>query len=412
MVATSLIQRLLWVCQYPGFSKSLLGPYENVGVIQGRIPSSAACQVFYPAAADSTSNKSLPYFRPRAVQGLAEYSGMDPNLFQFLSWKRHPCQVHAPPAVGEFPVVLFSHGLGGCLEMYTDICQQVASSGMIVVALEHEDGSGCFAETADGQEIRYKSPSSKEPYSRNKVVNFRKDFLEHRAREVTRTMEFFLGGWKDEKNLDMSSNGVYETTTDVWKQVLEKVDTKKGVALFGHSFGGASMVYTMQREGQDQTKVLDGVNSVTMLDPWAFALDKKLIEKGSQSSVPYLSVLSEGWVTNPETEQVLELHVDNPDNLYYMPHSRHASFSDSPWWLPRVITRRFGLRGKKEARHETIAASAKACINHMKASIKCYQKGGSITEMDTSGLAPLLPFPYSTTELKLPRAQQLSSQKM
>lgn len=409
MVATALVQRLLWVFQYPRFSKSLIGPYDNVGVVQGRIPDSAACQVFYPAS-KPTSNQFLPYFRKRAIPALAEYSNMDPSLLQFLSMKRHPCHVHAPIVDAEFPVVLFSHGLGGCLEMYTDICQQVASSGMIVVALEHEDGSGCFAETADGKEIRYESPSS-EPYSRRKVVNFRKDFLEHRAGEVTKTMEFFLGGWEDKHNLDMSSNGVYETSTEAWKKVLEKVDQQKGVALFGHSFGAASMLYSMQRDGQLETKFMNVVNSLTMLDPWAFALDEKLIEKGSQSTVPFLSILSEGWVTNSETEQVLELHVENPDDLCYMPRSVHASFSDSPWWLPRIISRRFGLRGQNEARHETIEASAKACIDHMNASIKCYHQDTKVVEKG-SDLALLLPFPYSTTELNLPAAQQPTSQQL
>ncbi|KAL3931777.1 MAG: hypothetical protein SGBAC_011151, partial [Bacillariaceae sp.] len=404
MIAISLIQRMLWVCQYPGFSKNLIGPYDNVGVIQGRIPGSAACQVFYPAST-ARGAKTMPYFRARAIPGLAQYSRMDPDLFQFLSMKPHPCHVDAAIVAGEeFPVVVFSHGLGGCLEMYTDICQQVASSGMIVVALEHEDGSGCFAETADGEEIRYKSPSS-EPYSRSKVVNFRKGFMDHRAREVIKTVEFVLGGWKDKTILldDLSSNGAYETTTDIWKQVLAKVDTQKGVALFGHSFGGASMVYTIQQDGQPERNLMDVVNSVTMLDPWAFSLDKKRIELGSQSSVPFCSILSESWLTNAETEEILKLHVNNPENLYYMPRSTHASFSDSPWWLPRVITRKFGLRGQNEARHETIAASAKGCINHMKASIRSYQEGTkNEIAKDTSDLTPLLQFPYGTTKLKLP----------
>jgi len=415
MVATSMIQRLILLCQYPGFSRNLVGPYDNVGVIQGRIPGSSACQVFYPAALNTKNSYFLPYFRPRAIPGVAGFGGLDPEVVQFLSWKRHPCKVDAPIVEEEFPVVFFPHGLGGCMEMYTDICQQVASSGMIVVALEHEDGSGCFAENENGKVVNYKSPSSSEPYSRKKEVNFRKDFLEHRAKEVTKTMKFFLGGWRNQNSLDMSSNGVYGSSTDVWKQVLDKVDAKRGVALFGHSFGGATMVYTMHRDGEYDAKLLAMVNSITMLDPWAFALDTNMVEKGAQSSVPLFSILSENWVTsNSETEQVLELHVDNPDKLYYMPRSVHASFSDSPWWLPRLVSRPFRLRGKDEKRHKTIPACAKACIHHMKASIKRYEEGTKLDETKKEDindqLAPLLPFPYATTKLKLPEKQQLSPQ--
>ena len=48
----------------------------------------------------------------------------------------------APPPLaaedGKWPLVLFSHGLGGCEEMYSQLCSFIASYGYIVVAVEHE----------------------------------------------------------------------------------------------------------------------------------------------------------------------------------------------------------------------------------------------------------------------------------
>ena len=50
----------------------------------------------------------------------------------------------------KFPVMVFSHGLGGMRTTYSYICADIASHGWCVAAIEHRDGSASMALTDAG----------------------------------------------------------------------------------------------------------------------------------------------------------------------------------------------------------------------------------------------------------------------
>ena len=275
---------------------------------------SVLCLVVYPSAPKDASKRPSaaafePYWRDGAVAGIAAYSHTPAWVFRHLSASAHPCspphEDPAPPPPSThargWPVVVFSHGLAGCADMYVQLCRCLASFGYVVVALEHEDRSGCFATAPPavvgtaGEVLAYLSPDDT-PYSRAKVLDFRAPFLARRMSEM--------------RGVLAALNAPLAEGSEALRAAWAAADGGT-VHLVGHSFGGATVALTAQElrlEGGGGGGVGGGpskcqVRSVAMLDAWAFCLPDDALDRGT-GGLPTLSVLSEAWTTKDEKPQV------------------------------------------------------------------------------------------------------------
>ncbi|KAI9726666.1 MAG: hypothetical protein M1834_008979 [Cirrosporium novae-zelandiae] len=147
---------------------SYTGPYK-VGSVDLEIPisdltspsaspdptiSTIQCRIFYPC--EPVSSRSV-YWLPEPqrdyVRSYMRFLGIGrwtSELLSFLSWQLYHIEIPVlenakllpPPAESQrWPVMVFSHGLGGTRNSYSHIVGSLASHGLVVIATEHRDGS-------------------------------------------------------------------------------------------------------------------------------------------------------------------------------------------------------------------------------------------------------------------------------
>ena len=281
----------------------------------------------------------------------------------------------AEPLPGKYPLALFSHGLSGNMECYSQICSQMASLGCVVIAMEHADTSAAYATkiAPDGsvQDVWYTPPDPSVPYSRQRQVNYRGPHAEQRVDEWTALYQFLKTKRPSTyQNPNNTSNRITESGEylSVANNVLEMIDLQQ-LHLVGHSFGAGTMLLAAQRwfsttnnNGSDNSIL---PLSLTALDAWNFPLSDAINAKGipSTASIPILSILSEEWVTHPEIQPLQEFLRNSSTcqlHSYYAKNSMHQSFSDTQSWVPTPMAIKNENRGPNERRHVTIRAAVEA----------------------------------------------------
>ncbi|KAF4630926.1 hypothetical protein G7Y89_g7214 [Cudoniella acicularis] len=162
---SSYLSRLSLVPSFPSYT----GPYK-VGTIDIELPvselespspspdesiSTIQYRIFYPCEPDS-KGKSVNWIpAPQrdyvsaytrflgAGSMLAEVISFVPRLLHYITIpvRKNASLLDPPTSTSRWPVMIFSHGLGGSRNAYSYLAGSIASHGMIVIAPEHRDGS-------------------------------------------------------------------------------------------------------------------------------------------------------------------------------------------------------------------------------------------------------------------------------
>jgi platelet-activating factor acetylhydrolase len=248
--------------------------------------------------------------------------------------------------VTKFPVIIFSHGLGGSRTSYSTICGELASYGFVVVAVEHRDGSGArtYVNLPDHSEGRSSLESENDFDSNGEDIPNKLHASSDVARSRSRyyTIDYLFP--KDNAQ-DTSPNNARGVDTELRTaqiemrlaeieeayHILQQINDGEGdhvaainlrrkgyfassshglrgidwtdwagrlflhdVTMMGHSFGGATTVQTLR------TPSLTWIGRGVLLDAWGPATPEVGENPSGHVSKPLLAICSEAFVHWPE----------------------------------------------------------------------------------------------------------------
>jgi predicted dienelactone hydrolase len=133
--------------------------------------------VWYPAR-DTRRHPVTPWLTAAPLRALLASAGFDPDAAAAPLTAGHE---GAPvlPAAGRRPVVLFSHGAGGHRSETTNVVQQLAGHGYVVVTVDHPYDS--FSEFPDGRTTAPADDVSVTPWDHAHDIRFVLDRIEDLA---------------------------------------------------------------------------------------------------------------------------------------------------------------------------------------------------------------------------------------
>ena len=264
-------------------------------------------QVWYPTQ-DYQGEKALYIdYGDVRIQALAEQFDYKPFLFKSLTKVRTNSLKNAKPNLNrKFPLIIFSHGLGGNRTQNTIMIEELTSHGYVVVGIEHAYDANVSVFN-NGDIADYRSGINYEERNNQRLTpeefwDIRLPQLETRAADVS-----FV--------LDEIENGDFP-------QSIRQIINLDNIGIFGHSFGGATSLYSSYFD----TRIDARIN----LDGWMVVVPDNIINDGLSQEFMYIG--QQQWDEKLNYEKLDKFIQSNNKSLKILiPGTTHYDYSDTPY---------------------------------------------------------------------------------
>ena len=283
-------------------------------------------QIWYPA--ESTEGHDLvPWIEDGRVvaQALAVDNGLASFMLNHTEQIMSNSYLEAPISESsyDYPIVVISHGWRGFRNLHTDLAEELASIGYIVIGIDHTYGS--VATVFSDEEIAYLNlealPDREETTD---FIGYANTLVNTYAGDITLVLD----------ELERMNSG----------EVVTRFQTKfdlDNIGLLGHSTGSGAGVQVAIND--DRIKALFG------MDAWVEPLDNAEVDKGLD--IPTVFLRSKSWATGINNTNLLTIVNDNIGNtrLYQIEKTTHYDFSMVYMYSP--LTQNLGITGELEGEY-------------------------------------------------------------
>ena len=237
-------------------------------------PREIMVRVWYPAQPQEGDLKA-PYVYNEKLIGdmVSEGFGIPKYLMKNLRNINGNSWSEAQPVNEKFPVIIFSHGIGGLKTQNTTQMEEMASHGYVVFSCDHAYDAG--VSIFPGDRIIFGKTNIPDNLTKEEKGNMRRAQLDYRAADI----QFLL----DEMDRENFLSVALKNSLDL-----------EHIGVFGHSFGGGTSVVV--------ASVDERIDACFGLDAWFLPIPSYVLN--SDLNKPFIHL---GQVSWKEKENYLKL---------------------------------------------------------------------------------------------------------
>jgi len=263
-------------------------------------------QIWYPTDdLDGEKELYIDYGELR-IEALASQFDYSPFLFKkLIDVETNSIKKAEPSTQSSFPLIIFSHGLGGNRTQNTVIIEELTSHGYVVIAIEHAyDANISIFDNGDVADYRsginYERRNTQE-ITPEEFWAIRLPQLETRAEDVSYIInQLELGNLPE--------------------NIVNIIDLEN-IGVFGHSFGGATSIYSSYNDYR--------IDACINLDGWMVVVPDEIVDNGINKNFMYLG--QEQWDEKLNYQKLDKFVKSNTkSSKILIPNTTHYDFSDAP----------------------------------------------------------------------------------